>query len=591
MKALVFLSAILIAFVPSAGFGAGTFSTSVIKASPGPTGTDCIVYNNPNSGKYDPANYDGEDIAVAWQQDYGWSGDVPCNWRHEVMQTFLTPSDANMGGFEIKLRSDSGTANPLVGVSGRTLIISLYQMRDIQDPVPEDKNLLARWTSALPAGIDTNNVLISDPNRGNAGDWLKFTFSPGYHLQADKQYGIRLAFASPQMKVDDANLYSYMYLFVPSDGANITEGSYNNKPFSGTYAYGTAARYYPMNRSNTYFNYWWLHGRDFKFGVVNAATGTPIAYGKRGGDADFDGKVQMGDFAKMASNWNTDSTRALSDTSIPYLYDVDLPTQNVLVINNQPPSSPEPNDTPHQEWTRNTTRLFELAQSFRAPSNATMGAIAVQLSTGTWPVSEDTSGDYTISVYSVPDNNTAPTGTPLKTFTGHFFGYFEETSTAPYDWTTSPTYGGPPYHADEYTILQRQVNQGEWLTFVLPSGVSLTAGNYYAFTLEWNADFDPEYIANYENRKFYVDSSDPNNYPSSVNAYPDGAAFYKSLESSPSYWPLGCDLDFAILGKQYVCTSNIPGFREVTGDLNGDCKVDFKDVDVLARNWLLTNIH
>jgi hypothetical protein len=373
--------------------------------------------------------------------------------------------------------------------------------------------------------------------------------------------------------------------------------------------------------------YWYLSDRDFSFGILPAAAGIKIAYGRQAGDADFDGKVQMSDFAALAGNWQVDKQKSASDMNIPYPYLTDdvAPNTDVIVDNNQPQVFPVwsvndvnyTNSSPYVDWVKynyyypehpevddpdfvndpNFRDLNQIAQSFRAPSTATMGAIAVRFSTGEWPVAEETSGEYTIKVYSVEGPNTVPTsGTLLKTFYGYFFQMYTETAPVfPY------RVDFPPFYSSLYICLSRQIHQGAWLMWLLPGGgVNLTAGNYYAFTLEWTYDTDEVYFTNYTARQFRIDTSDPN----VPDTYTNGNAFCKTLDANGAEQPYelydanGRDIVFAILGTQKnVCVNDyefglrpVVGFNAIAGDVNGDCKVDFEDVAVLAFNWLLSTV-
>ena len=159
----------------------------------------------------------------------------------------------------------------------------------------------------------------------------------------------------------------------------------------------------------------------------------------------------------------------------------------------------------------------------------------------------------------------------------------------------------PPFYSSLYICLTRQIHQGAWLTWLLPGGVNLTAGNYYAFTLEWTYDTDEVYYINYENRQFRIDVSDPN----VPDTYTNGNAFRKTLDANGAERPYelydanGRDIVFAILGTQNksVCVNDyefgirpVVGFNAIAGDVDGDCKVDFEDVAVLAFNWLLSTV-
>jgi hypothetical protein len=152
-----------------------------------------------------------------------------------------------------------------------------------------------------------------------------------------------------------------------------------------------------------------------------------------------------------------------------------------------------------------------------------------------------------------------------------------------------------------YICLSRQIHQGAWLTWLLPGGgVNLEAGNYYAFTLEWTYDTDEVYYQDYIARQFRIDTSDPN----VPDTYTSGNAFCKTLDANGAERPYelydanGRDIVFAILGTQKnVCVNDyefglrpVVGFNAIAGDVNGDCKVDFEDVAVLAFNWLLSTV-
>jgi hypothetical protein len=161
----------------------------------------------------------------------------------------------------------------------------------------------------------------------------------------------------------------------------------------------------------------------------------------------------------------------------------------------------------------------------------------------------------------------------------------------------------PPFYSSLYLCLTRQIHQGAWLTWLLPGGgVNLTAGNYYAFTLEWTYDTDEVYYTNYVERQFRIDITDP---CIGGSDYTDGSAFYKTLDANGAEQPYelydanGRDLVFAVLGtRKNVCVNDyefglrpVVGFNAIAGDLDGDCKVDFEDVAVLAFNWLLSSVY
>jgi len=645
-KTSILLLAICTVALSPMAFG-GTFATSVIQNTSPPTAEQCIL------GGFHFIDWTDSEVAggetareISWEPNHhattGGYADANCNWRHEVMQTFEARADANMGAAAFMLRKlfwlippgvpDTCDANyaPVDTAGGRDFIISLYAMKDWRASVPQGRNLLMKWRATLPAGIDSNakdDAGKADPNSGHAGDWLKFTFSPGFSLKKGQQYGIRLAFASPFPAVPgdplpDPNLHE-IQISCCFNAGDLEYYDYMHE--SGAYARGSACEYQPEKHVDR-APYWQWTGRDFNFAIFPAASGTLVATSKRAGETYWDGKVQLADFAVIAKNWDVNTRK--TEPNIPYLLDnYDAPTtvfKDIIVVNDQPPASPDPCLTPRIEWRYdpNTSpsglplrdgvpvcKYQQIGQSFRAPSSTTMGAIAVQIATGafdadpcsadTRSVTEQTSGHFTINVYSVATATTPPqSGTLLATFSsGSFPQLYDWIPFGDYSWAEDGSHSTKKlYGKDLYGqfYLYRAANMGDWITFILPSTVSLTANNYYAFTLIWNSnagynDFgfpdDPKL------RRFYVDTS----APGGTDVYANGTAFYTDSNSVTSTYVTGTfDLDFAILGPQYICNSginpNAMGFQDLEGDLNGDCRVDKKDVDILADNWLLSNL-
>ncbi len=637
-SSILLLTICIIALSPMA-FG-GTFETSVIQNTSPPTAEECIVLNNQVflSGLEDAT---GETSAeIAWEPNHHGSkdgkDDANCNWRHEVMQTFEAPADANMGAAAFMLRKffyignvpDPCDANyaPIDTAGGRGFIVSLYVMKDWRAPVPEDRNLLMKWRATLPAGIDSNakdDAGKADPNSGHAGDWLKFTFNPGFHLKKGQQYGIRMAFASPFIAVPgpgdpipDPNLHEIM---ISSCFYSGDLEYYDYMHTSGRYARGSNALYNPQKRTDKW-PYWNSFGRDFNFAIFPAASGTLVAMSKRDGEAYWDGKVQLADFAAVAANWGANTRTTLSN--IAYIIDDnDAPTtvfKDILVLNDQPAASPDPCLTPRIEWrwdpnnlplpaglpTRNgvpVCKYQQIGQSFRAPSTTTMGAIAIQLATGDpcadpcstdiKSVTEHTSGYFKLKVYSVASASTPPSDPCLVSFSGNFPQRYDIMPLGDYYWKESNPDYPDALAKDLYGqfYLYRAANMSDWITFILPSTVSLTAGNYYAFTLTWDSNSGyGTFKDDMKLRRFWVDRS-------ATDVYSNGTAFYTDSNTPTTTWTTGTfDLDFAILGPQYICNSGINpnafGFQGLEGDLDGDCKVDKNDLEVLADNWLLSDV-
>lgn len=620
-RASTLLLAICTVALSPMAFG-GTFETSVIQIDTPPTAVECIVLNYTNWTTWDvPGGETSREIS--WEPSYASEGDVNCVWRHELMQTFEAPDDANMGAAAFMLRkiyllpggAPDPNGSPVDTAHGREFIISLYAMKDWRAPVPQDRNLLMQWKATLPAGIDSNTkdeAGLADPNSGHAGDWLKFTFNPGFNLEKGRQYGIRLAFASPYPTVEP-NLHE-IQISCSVDSGDLEYYDYMHT--SGTYARGSDALYNPQKRVDKW-PYWNSDGRDLDFAIFPAANGTLVAMSKRDGDAYWDGKVQFADFAAVAANWGANTRTTLSSIA-NIIDDYDAPAtvfKDTIVLNDQPAAFPDPCLTPRIEWRwdpnaaplRNgvpVCKYQQIGQSFRAPSTTTMGAIAIQLASGepnsdpcstdTKSVTENTSGYFTIKVYSVASASTPPqSGTVLATLSGNFPQRYDFVPLGDYDWAESG-YTTKPLQKDLYGnfYLYRAANMGDWITFILPSTVSLTAGNYYAFTLVWdsNAGYGT-FKDDMKLRRFYVDTS----AAGGTDVYADGKAFYTDSNTPTTTWMTGTlDLDFAILGPQYICDSginpNAMGFQGLEGDLNGDCKVDLYDLEVLADNWLLSNV-
>jgi hypothetical protein len=698
-RASVLIVAILFVFIVPMAYGGGSFTTTVIKESTGLSASQCIqfskasndvndynLYNNPNPYE-DPETQNSARLIFfhdGWNPPGGTWYDAQLEQpyhrrREELLQIFYAKNDANMGAVAFRLPPAAayfGYNAPVQEIppAGSELTVSMYKAIDGWDFWPNDHQLLVKWTALVPAAINSDPNAgepghPNDPTKAQAGDWLKFTVAPGYRLQAGCFYKIRFGWTNPQDPCDANATRIYFYQNrLADDDLHIPKVP--GYPYSqqidkygrlchGPYRWGRCSTYiadntFTFSPGPTVCN-WYPNDRDFSFGILPAAPGVKVAHGRQAGDADYDGKTQMDDFAALASNWRVDKRIPAADMNIPYPYllDANAPNTDVIVDNNQPQVLPDPNykvnppncsnRSPYVNWYRrpytnpnddndaNSFGLRSIAQSFKAPSTTTMGAIAVRVATGAWPVAEETAGDYTMKIYSVAGPNTVPTsGTVLKNFKGHFnsYGYTnpDNAELAP----TAPYYTMDPEGWDSlYQILTRQVHQGAWLTWILPTGgVNLTAGNYYAFTLEWNADTDTNYSVDYTERIFRIDITDP---CIGGTDYTDGSAFTKERNSSGAelgYVPLsyppfafdandansypGRDLVFEILGtKKNICVNdyeftgdpdspgnaedgrprrNVMGWNAIAGDLDGDCKVDFKDVAVLAFNWLLSNV-
>jgi hypothetical protein len=527
---------------------------------------------------------------------------APTTFHNEMMQSFTAFEDANMGSFAFELRHN--TSSVVQRAAGTTLVVSLYALKNHGDQTPNNEDLLMQWKGQIPAGFDTD---VNNPATPQRGDWLKFTFTPAYHLQNLSTYGIRLGWESPQALANppsatDPNQRWIMWMCCSSSGQI---GTYNGIKCYGNYPYGDACRLQDFASGSTTVNYpWWVSfNRDMNFSVLKPAAGVKAVVGKVPGDSSFDGQVNLTDFAAEAAKWGENKRTVQSDTSITYKIHhlaPAYPTNEVLLINDQP-ATPEPNNTPYTDWTYKIVydpdpnlKSHQLGQSFKATSTAVMHGIALQLATATSPVSGDTSGWYTVSVYEVADDNTPPnSGTLLNSYHGYFVREEDNPVLTNYPYG----YWNPTYNSG-YATLTRQISaRGEWFTFVLPSGVNLTANNYYAFALTWDASEDPLQYDNFGNRKFLVDCSDVNG----PDVYADGRAWYRPSDTNPNWYNIasnvndkGRDLDFAILGSEYVCqwgtASILPGgaaaFRTSEADLNMDCIVDMKDMDVLADHWL-----
>lgn len=509
-------------------------------------------------------------------------------WRHETGQTFFAPTDANLGGVAFQLKVDPCTPAvtqdpPREAVAGtdsgtEVFIISLYEMRNskvsytqkTQDVQLIDENLLMQWSGPIPVGIQTNT---SVPSTAQARDWLKFTFDTGYHLTAGKSYALRFAWQRQQAAGESLRR-------IWTQTSKVTMGylgGLSDANTFGTYADGVQVKYLKDTRPNHY-PYIMGHGRDMDFAVLKTGIQS-ICYGCPDGDITRNCDVKFNDYAKLASNWKSDVTKT-NRTAIEYfLSDINNPpSENLIAINNaqlvmrtQPG---EPNRPARVEWKLNSLGESSLAQSFYAASDAGMQALALQVAGSIRGAISFGTGEssslkaYTIKIYEVGDANTAPLD-PNKPFT-----------------LLATANGQFPPKSPLYTDVVSLVRPGDWITFVLPSTVQLTGGHYYAFELVWpNTDTT-------NTRKFQFDCSDANNPLEPEGPYLQGK-LWKRTAASTKYYSYKADLEFAIIGPRTLCVADdFNGDNKViSGDINHDCKVDMKDMDMFVDTWLLSNIY
>lgn len=617
----------IVLFIGSLVFGSNTATMTVINGrfTPPPTPDafeqSCIVLNDT-----DVLTMPNWEFRVAWSPHYNNGGtddekNAAGEGRNDLMQTFrIAPGgvDTDMGGFAVQLNhkkaADESTDMPMIYCDGSTLVLSLYVVREIGDQRPQDRNLVAQWEAFIPPGTST---IPGDDSTARRGAWLKFTFDTGYRLKAGVQYGMRISWKDIQPGDPDWWHSRYMVLWGCSTTAPYPPGAFANKYdgrwVEGPYQWGQIHQFLDVRRPLSqavdvrYGPFWTNWSRDINFGILGTLPEQPVNLGNPGndsvslpeGDVSMDGDVDYLDFAQLAENWGVIDRATLSDTDIPCMSDANAPTVDVMVLNDQPTATVV-DDTPWIQWTRTEGMegvtdpcTFQMGQSFRVTENGTMGGIAIQLASDrTKPISAATSGRYTIKVYSLATADTLPqNGALLKTFIGQWLDHDADYPSWPYEGLTTS------YQKKICNSLFMNAWHANWLTFILPSGVDVTANHYYAFTITWNDIVSPPDISwgsDYAYRRFFMDCSTPGG----TDVYADGRAFYQ--EGEPAYaagtWShfdssREMDLDFAVLSKKYVCTDNTYGFQRIAGDLNRDCAVNMQDFDVLALDWLTDNLN
>jgi hypothetical protein len=510
-----------------------------------------------------------------------------------------------------------------------------------------------QWSGKIPAGLDTDPC---DSNTAQLGDWLKFTFDKGYQLIKDKTYAVRFGWQSqkksatndsndtPRIWIESSAVKQLAY---DGNGNPLDVNAYANTGDGGTYipwAAGCVSSPGRMMRydSDTYVAdnaqkaYWQNSGLDIDFAILKAET-QPICYGCPAGDATKDCEVKLDDLAKLASNWKSDVSFPLAPdpcarTALEYFISLaddpmfvsDPPPENIIVLNNALPAVDNPRWFEEKYvspvigwpnyigWTKSYTVVNnsdpndannghilenQWAQSFRAPRDVGMDAIAIQLASAiAGPVNMSTDQqEYLIKIYEVNDINSPPADpnldanyptTLLASFPGQWF-------------SKSPSYL-------TLSFIQRP---SEWVTFVLPQTIQLTANHCYAFALEWKdgIDSDP--------RKWRVDASEPNTldpeYDGPEGTYAEGKCWRRTYYDDVNdlygpYTDYKLDVEFAIIGPFTWCQAqehskglgyNSPdwgvGFvynRVTPGDFNHDCVVNMKDIKILADTWLENNI-
>ena len=559
-----------------------------------------------------------------------WDVNGPNVWppsgprRIETAQTFRdrkspdanywSDEDANLGGVALQMRvlsnaadlNDPNTQLVVAGTDSGTeiFVISLYEMRNATwkalDVQPTDEKLLMQWSGPIPVGIQTN---LSDSNTAQCADWLRFTFDTGYHLTAGKTYALRFAWQRAQA-ASEPNL---RFIFTQTSTVKLN-GFYPADPnTTGTYRDGGQTLWrldhQTYNDPWNHYPYWVGWDRDMDFAVLKAES-QGICYGCPDGDITRNCDVKFNDYAKLASNWKSDVTKT-GRTAIEYFFSEvnDPPTENLIVLNNtllvMRTTPEEPNRPARIDWKWNTSTSPEntLAQSFYVDSNAGMQALAVQAAGSiAGPISLPYGGEtsppaapapnpakaYRIKIYEVNDGNTRPNPDttdpcmtdpckPISPLIYEANGLFPQ---------RSPLYNDPP----------SRVNNGDWITFVLPSTVQLTGGKYYAFEFVWdNVD-----TAN--TRKFILDCADVNDPCAPEGTYLQGKLWRRTRADpntgSHHYYDYKSDLEFAIIGPRPWCVADeFNSDNEIiSGDINHDCKVDMQDTYMFVDTWLLSNI-
>lgn len=596
--------------------------------------------------------------------------------RNEQGQSFrflrADVNDANMGGVAFQLRLvplDPCDPNIIQAIretnsGNEVFVISLYEMRTFKDPQLKDDKLLMQWSGKIPAGLDTDPC---DSNTAQLGDWLKFTFDKGYQLFKDKTYAVRFGWQSSlQELAADPNLFRCIYIESSSikqlaydgNGVYLDPNAYANTGDGGTYipwaagcvsSPGRMMRYdWDSTVPDDYLHqpggpgdqkaYWQNSGLDIDFAILKAET-QPICYGCPAGDATKDCEVKLDDFVRLASNWKSDVTLT-GRTALEYFFSnaddpmfaSDPPPENIIVLNNALPQPDNPRQFEEKYvspidgwpnyigWTKNYARYVDnpdtndannghilenqWAQSFRAPRTVGMNAIAVQTAGAiSGPVSQNTDAqEYLLKIYEVNDINSPPADPNLY---------------PNYPTTLLASFPGQWYsRSPSYLTLSFIGRPGNWVTFVLPQTIQLTAGHCYAFALEWKYGIGGPGQPNASDpRKWRVDASESNSldpeYDGPEGTYAEGKGWRRTYYDDVNqvlgpYTDYKLDVEFAIMGPFTWCQAqehskganyNSPDtgvgyvYNRVTpGDFNHDCKVDMKDMRILADTWLESGI-
>jgi len=593
---------------------------------------DSIVFNNwSDEEEALPTGWDlfsgSNCIDVGWHPNWGSTLEVR---RIETAQTFRdrkspdanywSDEDANLGGVAIQLRvpfpPDANDQNglPVTGTNSGTeiFVISLYEMRNATwkalDTEPTDEKLLMQWSGPIPVGIQTDPNISSTAKNA---DWLKFTFDTGYHLTAGQAYALRFAWQSPQ----EVNEFPLRRIWTQTSTIKVNAWYPDDQNTTGTYRDGTQTMWRLDNQTYNspwnHYPYWVGWDRDMDFAVLKAGS-QGICYGCPDGDVTRNCDVKFNDYAKLASNWQSDVTKT-GRTAIEYfLSEVnDPPSENLIVLNNSllvmRTSPEEPNRPARIDWKWNSVGENTLAQSFYVDSNAGMQAIAVQAAGSiAGPISLPYASEPTTSPEQWPNT---PAPNPLKAYRIKIY-QVSDGNTAPNLFTEpdDPCITDPcrpispliyeangifPFRAPFYRDPPSRVNNGDWVTFVLPSTVELEGGKYYAFSFVWDNNDTTA-----ATRKFILDCSDPNdpNDPNGDGTYLQGKLWRRTAKDpntgSYKFHDYKCDLEFAIIGPRTWCVDDEfnSDNKIVPGDINHDCKVDMQDMDMFADTWLLSNI-
>ncbi len=243
-------------------------------------------------------------------------------------------------------------------------------------------------------------------------------------------------------------------------------------------------------------------------------------------------------------------------TVVKYYPEPWQPWGDTVEIINANPVYPEP--YAQLLFNVNSTNFSKIGQIFKPVEDFNLGAIAIEVSGYTIIPVDCNNKPFEIEIFTMSDANaTQPDtpGSPIATFNGTFSSGFSASA--------------------KYT---------DWVIFYFdqPSGVALTAGNFYGFLFSFTEEHptqggDNQYF-DFGMDSWWLDES---------GKYPDGRRFMYSIGTWDDQGSDRVSLEFAVLSEG----EPIPLCDPINNlDFNGDCVTGMYELSILTGNWLEDNI-